>query len=144
MEFDFNKLPQGAKLALIGGAVLVVNLFLPWYSVGPFSANAFDVGFLGWGGSLFAIGGAVVLLLKTMGTQEVNAGQFKPEQLATILAAGGTVLIVLRFITETSATSFGLFLGIAAAAVVTYGAFTSMRAAGLDLPGMDKMGGGGA
>lgn len=147
MEFDFNKLPQGAKLALIGGAVLVVNLFLPWYSFGAagfsISANAFDAGFLAWGGSLFAIAGAVVLLLKAMGTQDVNAGQFKPEQLATILGAGGTVLVLLRFLTETNGVSFGLFLGIAAAAVVTYGAFTSMRAAGLDLPGMDKMGGGG-
>ena len=27
MEFDFNKLSQGAKLALFGGAVLVINLF---------------------------------------------------------------------------------------------------------------------
>ncbi len=33
--------------------------------------------------------------------------------------------------------------GIAAAGVVTFGSFTSMKDAGLELPGMDKIGGGG-
>jgi hypothetical protein len=145
MEFDFNKLSQGAKLALIGGAVLIINLFLPWYSVGAggfrVSLNAFDAEFYAWGGSFLAIAGAVVLLLKATGGQAVGAGQFKTEQLATILAAAGTVLIILRFLTESSATSFGLFLGVAASAVVTYGSFSAMRDEGLDLPGMNQSGG---
>jgi hypothetical protein len=139
---DFSKLSQGAKLALIGGAVLVIDLFLPWYGTFGFNLNAFDAEFLAWGGALLAIAGAAVLLLKAFGTKDVEAGQFKPEQLATILAAAGTVLIVLRWLTETSFVKFGLFLGLAAAAVVTFGAFTSMKDAGLDLPGMDKLGGG--
>lgn len=142
MEFDFNKLSQGAKLAFIGGVVLIIDLFLPWYGTLGFNINAFDAEFFAWGGVLLAVAGAVVLVLKAMGTRNVEAGQFKPEQLATMLAAGGTVLIALRFITESSFVKFGLFLGLAAAALVTYGAFTSMREAGLDLPGMDKLGGG--
>ena len=77
---DFSKLSNVAKLALIAGAVLVVNLFLPWYGVFGISLNAFDADILAWGGSLVAIAGAVVLLLKAMGTKDVNAGQFKPEQ----------------------------------------------------------------
>lgn len=142
---DFSKLSNGAKMALIGGAVLVINLFLPWYGVsGFFNANAFDMGFLAWGGSFFAIAGAAVLLLKALGTRDVEAGQFKPEQLATILAGVGTVLIVLRWLTETDLVKYGLFVGLIAAAVVTFGSFTSMKEAGLDLPGMDKIGGGGS
>ena len=140
---DFSKLSTGVKLALIGGAVLVVNLFLPWYGTAGFNLNAFDAEFTAWGGSLIAIAGAVVLLLKAMGTQEVSAGQFGPEQLATILGAAGTVLIALRWLTETNFVKFGLFLGLAAAAVVTYGAFQEMRSAGLDLPGMGGDSGGG-
>lgn len=142
---DFSKLSTGAKIALIGGAVLVVNLFLPWYSISSFgfsaSANAFDAGFLAWGGSLIAVAGAVVLLLKMMGTKTVEAGQFKTEQLALLLGAAGFVLILLRWLTETSFTGFGLFLGLAAAAAVTYGSFMAMKDAGLDMPkmpGMDK------
>lgn len=137
---DFSKLSNGAKLALIGGAVLVVNLFLPWYSFdfgfATASANAFDADFLAWGGSFLAIAGAVILLLKAMGTKEVGAGQFKPEQFAFLLAAGGFILIVLRMLTETTGMSFGLFIGIAAAAVVTYGAFVEVKAKGMKLPGM--------
>lgn len=137
---DFSKLSNGAKLALIGGVVMIIDLFLPWYeaSFGPVSTslNAFDAEFLAWGGAFLVIAGAVVLLLKAFGTQEVNAGQFKTEQLAVILAGVGTVLIILRWITETDFVAFGLFLGIAAGAVTTFGAFTSMRDAGLDLPGM--------
>ncbi len=139
---DFSKLSKGAKLALVGGAVLVINLFLPWYGIFGFNLNAFDAQFLAWGGSFVAIAGSVVLLLKAFGTKDVEAGKFKTEQLATILGAAGTVLILLRWLTETSSVKFGLFLGLAAAAVVTFGAFTSMRAAGLNLPGLDKLGGG--
>lgn len=135
---DFSKLSNGAKMALIGGAVLIINLFLPWYGTLGFNLNAFDAEFLAWGGSLIAIAGAVVLLLKAMGTRDVEAGQFKPEQLAVLLGAAGTVLIVLRWITETNFVKYGVFVGIIAAAVVTFGAFTSMKDAGLDLPGMSN------
>jgi len=133
---DFSKLSNGAKMALIGGAILVINLFLPWYGTLGFNLNAFDAEFLAWGGSVLAIAGAAILLLKALGTKDVAAGQFKPEQLATILAAAGTVLIVLRWLTETDFVKYGLFVGLIASAVVTFGAFTSMKDAGLDLPGM--------
>ncbi len=133
---DFSKLSNGAKMALVGGAILVINLFLPWYGTLGFNLNAFDAEFLAWGGSALAIAGAVVLLLKAMGTRDVEAGKFKPEQLATILAAAGTLLIVLRWLTETDFVKYGLFVGVIASAVVTFGAFTSMKDAGLDLPGI--------
>ncbi len=135
---DFSKLSNGAKMALIGGAILVINLFLPWYGTLGFNLNAFDAEFLAWGGSVLAIAGAAILLLKAMGTKDVAAGQFKPEQLATILAAAGTVLIVLRWLTERDFVKYGLFVGLVASAVVTFGAFTSMKDAGLDLPGMSS------
>jgi len=133
---DFSKLSNGAKMALIGGAILVINLFLPWYGTLGFNLNAFDAEFLAWGGSFFAIAGAAILLLKAFGTKDVEAGKFKPEQLATLLGAAGTVLIALRWLTETNFVKYGVFVGLAAAAVVTFGSFTSMKDAGLDLPGM--------
>src|SRR3972149_1381634 len=112
---DFSNPSPGAKLALIGGAVLVVNLFLPWYSfdfgIVSASANAFDAEFWAWGGSLIAIAGAVVLLLKAMGTKDVNAGQFKTEQLWLVVGGAEFALIAFRFLTEQCGVSFGLFLG---------------------------------
>ena len=54
----------------------------------------------------------------------------------------GTILVVLRLITETNFMSFGLYLGIIAAAAVAYGSWTTMKEAGLEL-GMDDFTGGG-
>lgn len=133
---DFSKLSMGAKLALIGGAVLVVDLFLPWYGVFGLSINAFDAEILAWGGCLVAIAGAVVLLLSAMGKKEVAAGSFKPQQFAFILGAVGFVMIVLRWLTENEFVKFGLYLGILASALVAYGAFTEMKAKGQSMPGM--------
>ena len=133
---DFSKLSMGAKMALIGGAVLIVNLFLPWYGVFGVSINAFDSEILAWGGCLVAIAGAAVLLLKAFGKKEMSAGQFKPEQFAFILGAAGFLMIVLRWLTENSFVKFGLFIGIAASAVVAYGAFTDMKSKGMKVPGM--------
>jgi hypothetical protein len=133
---DFSKLSMGAKMALIGGAVLIVNLFLPWYGVFGVSINAFDSEILAWGGCLVAIAGAAVLLLKAFGKKEMSAGQFKPEQFAFILGAAGFLMIVLRWLTENNFVKFGLFIGIAASAVVAYGAFTDMKSKGMKVPGM--------
>jgi hypothetical protein len=139
---DFKSLSNGMKLALVGGAVLVVNLFLPWYGVFGFNINAFDVGFLAWGGSFIAIAGAVLLLLKEMGTKDVTAGEFKTEQIAVALGALGFVLILLRWLTESNLVKFGLYLGILASAAVAAGAFMAMKDAGLGLPGIGGSGGG--
>jgi drug/metabolite transporter (DMT)-like permease len=146
---DFSKLSMGAKLALVGGAILVINLFLPWYKidfiVGSVSVNAFDE-FLAWLGSFLAIAGAVILVLKAMGQSSVNAGQFKTEQLALLLGAAGFVLIVLQYLTESDGREFasiGMWLGILASALVTYGAFRALKDAGLDVPGMGGRGSGG-
>jgi hypothetical protein len=133
---DFNKLSMGAKLALIGGAVLIVDLFLPWYGVFGISLNAFDAEILAWGGCIVAIAGAAVLLLKAMGKKEMSAGQFKPEQLAFILGAVGFVMIVLRWLTENEFVKFGLYIGILASGVVAYGAFSEMKSKGMKIPGM--------
>jgi hypothetical protein len=141
---DFGKLSNGMKLALIGGAVTVVALFLPWYGFLGFNINAFDSGFLAWGGSLIAIAGAVVLLLKALGTTEVSLGDFKAEQVAVALGGLGFVLVLLRWITESNLTRFGLFLGILGSAAVAAGAFLAMREAGLGMPGMSSGGGGAA
>ncbi|MEX0825316.1 MAG: hypothetical protein WD184_00945 [Acidimicrobiia bacterium] len=53
----------------------------------------------------------------------------------------GFILIVLRFVTESDFAGFGLYLGIIASALVTYGAFRAVKEAGLQMPGM---GGGGS
>jgi hypothetical protein len=139
---DLSRLTTGQKIAGGAGIALIINLFLPWYSVsfgslGSASANAFDAGFLAWAGSFFAIAGAVILVLKGMGTTVAKAGSLETEHVALVVAVIGTIFIILRWLTESSFTSFGLFLGMIAAAVVAYGAYASSKEAGLSMPSVD-------
>lgn len=132
-------IPQ--KVGSVAGIVLIVNLFVPWYGVdiGPVSANAnaFDAGFLAWGGSFLAIFGAAVVALKASGLRDVTFGSLKAEQIGFVLGGAGAILVVLRWLTETSFTKFGLFLGILAAVAVAYGAFGNMKESGIAMPGID-------
>lgn len=143
---DFSKLNNGQKIGIIGGLVVIVNLFLPWYGAFGITINAFDSGFLAWFGSLLAIAGAVILAGKAFGWFKVEAGGLKAEQIAFLLAAVGAVLVVLRWITESSITKFGLYLGVVASVATAVGAFLAMKEAGLSMPDADdfkSFGGGG-
>ena len=137
-------LSNNQKLVVFGGAALLVDSFLPWYGfsaagLGGFNINAWDVGFLAWGGVLLVVAGAVVVYLKASGTKNVEAGNMAPEQLALVLAGIGTVLILLRLLPQTSLAKFGLFLGVLLAVVATYGAFQNTKEAGLEIPGSDVL-----
>ncbi|MCB2224445.1 MAG: hypothetical protein KQH83_09790 [Actinobacteria bacterium] len=143
---DFSKLSTGAKIALIAGIVLIIDIFLPWYGVAGFSINAFDSGFPAWFGVLLGLAAVVVLALKIFDITDIAVGPFKAEQIALMLAALSTIFLLLRLVTETDFMKFGLFIGIAAAAALTYGSFMAMKEAGLDMPDMDdfkSFGGGG-
>ncbi|MCP3994170.1 MAG: hypothetical protein GY722_03760 [bacterium] len=138
---DFSKLNQNQQIALGGGVLAIIALFVPWYGVSglgiSINISAFDSGFLAWGGLLLTIAGAVILLLKALEVSDVKVGNLAAEQFALVLAGVGLVLIILRWITENDITKFGLYLGLIAAAVVTYGAFGSMKDAGLEMPSAD-------
>lgn len=134
---DFSKLTRGQQIALAAGVVLIIDLFLPWYGAFGFNANAFDAGFLAWFGALLAIAAAVLLAVKVFAGNAVNLGALQTEQIALVLGAFGTLLILLRWLTETNLVKFGLFLGLLAAAGVTAGSYLAMREAGLELPDMD-------
>ncbi len=143
MDFNkmWNNLSTGGKIGGIAGVVLIINLFLPWYGFSGFgvssSISAFDSGFFAWSGSLLAIAGAVLLLIAEVGEKKINLGSLQGGQLALLLAGLGTLFIILRWLTETNFVKFGLFLGIIAAAVTTYGAFMSLKASGVGLPSAD-------
>jgi hypothetical protein len=148
---DLSKLTTGQKIALGAGVVLLIDLFLPWYSIdigiASASANAFDAGFFAWFGSFLAIAAAVLIGLKVFQEGEgVSLGTLKTEQIALVLGGLGTFFILLRLITETDFLGFGIFLGLIAAGAITYGSFMAMKEAGLEMPSADdfkSMGGNG-
>ncbi len=135
---DFSKLTTGQWVVLGSGLLLIIALlFLPWYGIGGFNIGAFDSGFLAWFGSLVAIAGAVLVAIKVFAGNDLKLGTLQTEQLALLLGGLGTIFILLRWITETSLTKFGIFIGLLSAAGVTAGSFMAMKEAGLELPDAD-------
>ena len=138
---DFSKLSQNQKIALGGGALAIISLFLPWYGFSAFGVSAnvsgFNAGFFAWGGLFLAIAGAVILLLKALDINDIKVGNLAAEQFALLLAGAGFVFIVLRLLTDTSFMKFGLFAGLIAAGAVAYGVFGSMKDAGIEMPTTD-------
>ena len=137
-QMDFSKLSQNQRIAVGGGVLAIISLFLPWYgfSSGGIGANirGFDSGFFAWAGILLAIAGAAILFLKAMEISDVKVGNLEAEQFALILAAIGVIFVLLRWITETSLVKYGLFVGLISAVAVAYACFGATRDAGLDMP----------
>ena len=128
---DLSQLSTAHKIAIGGAVVLLVDSFLNWYSVSAFGVsigiNAWDAGFLAWGAVVAGVAAGVILALKAMGKHDTQAGGKSAEQIAMILGITSFVLAVLRLVTETSYMAYGLFIGIAAAAAVAYGAWTASK-----------------
>ena len=138
---DLSKLSRNQQIALGGGVLAIISLFLPWYgfSFAGIGANiqAFDSGFFAWAGVLLAIAGAVILALKAFDVANARPGNLEAEQLALILGGLGVIFIALRWITETNLVKYGLFVGLIAAGAVTYGAYGTMKDEGLEMPSAD-------
>ena len=134
---DLSKLSQNQRIALGGGVLAIISVFLPWYGISPFTIGAFESGFLAWGGLLIAIAGAAILSLKALEMSDVKVANLAAEQLALVLAAIGVILIALRWLTETRLVKYGLFIELISAAAVAYGAFGTMKEAGLEMPTAD-------
>jgi hypothetical protein len=100
--------------------VLLVSFWLPWYSVGPFSADG--VGAHGW--LFIAVLDAIVLvlyfLITAFGVGDLAVpGAMSKDQLLAILTGVNLVLVVLAFLLKPTgfSWSYGAFLALAAAIV---------------------------
>jgi hypothetical protein len=138
---DLSKLSTNQMIAGGAGILALIAGFLPWYGIdfgfGSVSENGFGSGFWAWFGIVLAIAAAVVIVLKALEVYDLKAGNLAAEQIALILGALGVISILLRLITESDFLKFGLFIGLIAAAGVTYGAFGAMKDAGMAMPSAD-------
>lgn len=147
---DLSKLTPNNWIAGGGAAVLIINLFLPWYGVsfgggfGSVTANAFDAGFLAWFGSFVAIAAGVLVVLKALEIFDLDGkiGGLATEQFAMVLGALATLLILLKLLADNDFTRFGIYLGLIAAAATAAGAFLSGKDAGVGIPNADDFKGG--
>jgi hypothetical protein len=122
------------RLILIGGVLFFIDSFLPWYGVsGSIAGIDFSSNTNGWGSQWMAV---IAILLGLAATILVAASTFGIQlpvqatgQLLLALCAGAFFFVLLRLITETSFTKFGLYLAIVFTAVMAYGAWQRYKAA---------------
>jgi hypothetical protein len=127
---DLRRLSRGEWIAAISGVVLLVSLFLPWYTAGGHSATAWEsmtvddvlLAVAGLGGLAAAVAGAARPGTATPVTYIVLAG------LGGILAA---ILALWRVLDPAPPVDVGLgagaWLGLAAAFGLAAGAFAGAR-----------------
>ncbi len=140
-----NELSNGEKAIGVGGVLMVIASFLPWYKV-SIDAGAFSASFSrnGWQspGALWSVLAVLIAVAMVGVIGGMKFGNLKLPDLGNfslgqiMLGAGGltVVLIVLKFLGESSSLSIGFFLGVIAAVLLAAGGyllFTEEKAAGV-------------
>jgi hypothetical protein len=98
------------------------------HEVGP---KAFESEFWAWGGCLLAIAAALMSMVAASAPGDSTVAQIRIGWLSFLLGLLGFAFIVVQGITE-SDRSFGLYLGLAASAVIAGGSF--MQSRGIQMP----------
>jgi hypothetical protein len=130
MQEKMNMLSMGEKVVVGGAIVLLIASFLPWYDIGGELGEFGDALGIsttrsGWQspGGIFSILAVLIglamagsiLAMKFGNVQMPAMGNFTLGQV--FLAAGGLVvlLIIIKFLNESSHLGFGFYLGFLAA-----------------------------
>jgi len=164
MEID--KLNTGEKIAAISAVLLFIFMFFTWFGVEVSGAGAFSGSVPGAGGDAFdalefipiilviaiiaALGVAVIRL-----TDSAYEPPISMNAVVTVLGGLSVLLILFRIVDPPSFGSFGgvsvdgtveigIFLGLIAAAGITYGGYLAMKEEGASFGDTaDRLSGGG-
>ncbi len=134
---DVSKVSKGSMVFIGGSVLFAIASFLNWFSFGSVfgvnlagaSANGFDAGFF-WCTLWFILflGAAVVLALPAFGV----AAPTLPAVSYVAVGALGAIFVLLKLIigVDFYDRSVGIFVGLAAALVVTFGGFLVYKESG--------------
>ena len=126
----FQALSIGEKIIIIAGAVLLIDGFLPWYSVSAeFAGVKVSASASGWEspGAIWsmlailigiAMSGVVAVKISTEGVIPENVGGFTWPKIFLGGGVAALVLVVIKFLNESSNLGFGFYLGFIAAAAL--------------------------
>ncbi|MFZ0249294.1 MAG: hypothetical protein WAL61_05065 [Acidimicrobiales bacterium] len=115
-----DELSRKDRVFGVATLVLLVSLWLPWYSIGPFSADG--LGVHGW--LFIAVLNCIVLVLYVLITafgvgDLADQGRLSKDQLLAVLTGVNLALVVLAFLLKPAgfSWSWGAFLALIAAVV---------------------------
>jgi len=141
-----KEMTNGEKVIAVAAVVLLIDSFLPWYSVdlGPFgdySRNGWQApsAFLSLLAILIGIAMGALVVVKALGAVEL------PEKLGNVgwglaYLIGGVaafVLVLIKWLGNTDYTAFGLYLGLICTAGLAAGGFLTAKERG-ELPAAAK------
>ena len=133
----FNALGRGAQLMLIGGVLLLIDLFLPWQDFGNEFSDAVgvDASFSGWrgfGGVL--VGLLTIVLLAWVIVRLASVDIPLPTSTAMTAAIIGTLILIFTIIKLLTIlgdeATIWAWIGLALAIVIAVGAFKAVNEAG--------------
>ena len=124
------------RMILIAGLVFFIDAFLPWYGVG-FRALGINFGNLnasGWhsgGWAVLAIIFAILDMLfaaaRVVGAK-VDLGQLGDGVVYIVLGGGAFLFTLLRLLTVSNFTKYGLYIALVAGAFLAYGGWMKLQA----------------
>lgn len=113
--FDWSKMSTASRILIIAGGLYIIDLFLPWQSLDPYTANG--VHGIGVLNLLLAIALVAWEVMAIAGV-EINA----PKSLISAALAGGIVLFtILKIIVDGEAIAIFAWIGLILALVIGYG-----------------------
>jgi hypothetical protein len=125
------------RIILIAGLVFVVDSFLPWYGVKGFLAQAaraagISPNIKGWSSGglavfaiLLAIAATALAVIEVLGLMKDQNMPTAPLMLG--LTVGAFTFAILRFLTQTSLTKYGLYIAIVAGGAMAYAGYQKFQ-----------------
>ncbi len=137
-----REIPTTEAVLVATGALMLVDGFLPWYGIHVFTysvhVSGFSAGFAWLPVLLVVAVGAAAAARALLGQRLPSAGSLGPHALLLAGSAAGTLLVVLRLLTESSLTTYGIYLGLLLAATQTAVAYAALRASGEPVPNLPR------
>ncbi len=137
-----REIPTTEAVLMGTGALMLVDGFLPWYGVQVFTysvhVTGFSAGFAWIPVLLVTAVGAAAAARVLLGQRLPSAGSLGPNALLLAGSAAGTLLVVLRLLTQSSFTTYGIYLGLLLAAGQTAVAYLALRASGEPVPTLHR------
>jgi hypothetical protein len=162
---DLNRLSDGEKITGISAILLFIFMFFDWFSVDVSGgAGAFSVSASGGGSAWDALDNIPIFLVITIIAAlavvalRVSDSTYEPpvpaNAIVAVLGAISVLLILYRIIDTPGeggsfgnvsvdiSPAFGIFLGLIAAAGITFGAYRAMQEEGASFSDFGNVGGG--
>ena len=149
--FDMGAMSLADKLLLIGGVLLLIDIFMPWQGICIGSFGCYNIKATGGSGGFFGIlmllGALALVAWEVMGAlgQSMDVGGLPPAKVSGFLGLGVAALGILKFLLAAFTIGrWGAWLGLLLILVIAYGAFLKLKQSGVmpTTPPAAPMGGG--